>query len=539
MESKEQALAERVMGKTVSAKDDYDNDDNGLWSWYITNIRNGDFEELTGNQLKPSLLKRFLRIYLDPQFSSRPDTKVMIVSIPEDIHRDLALLERFLHDYFHLDNMEIIKLTSSRIYNRENHYIVTDKVNNFGNPGFLQFASKNFQLPGVTGSNGAAPKHKEQNGNGVAHSATSQAEVLRNPTEDSSEDAEGDEESIVIDFSHHGHHPGPLHETNQQPEAASTNDDVSIDSYELGADGERVDASYEGPPLSLTTTRTGNSLSTEDVDSELASVDSSISQTVDDDWSSSQVETLMSILPSISIEDSFGHFRLVLQSVLFQNPDNKEIFTAIRQSNNEPTIADVNDDWLLYDSNFSMDNLQMLTLQDLTEINTGCPKILFYSLVEVSERVARDSETEHAYSFDTHSESVTRAPSLDSVSREPEMFYPISPGAHKDTSLARGYTNDSNVGHRSIRSDWNRQSVVLADMHSQAPEFQTAEGTNNGQEVPSALGAVERTRSTPLPAMLKTISGVDQRNKSWKGKFRRRKDHKARQPSKDESCIIS
>ncbi|SJM87149.1 uncharacterized protein ZBIST_3338 [Zygosaccharomyces bailii] len=527
------------MEKTNGGGDYFENDNNGLWSWYITNIRNGDFEELTGNQLKRSLLKRFLHIYLDPEFSSRPDTKVMIVSIPENIHRDLALLESFLHEHFHLDDMQITKLTTSHVYNHENHYIVTDKVNNFKDPGFLQFASKNIQLAGTAGALGDdMMKYREQNGNGIPSPPPSSVQMVKNNTEDSSEDAEGDDDSIVIDFVHHGHHPVP-NPTIQQTETVSTNDDAaSIDSCDsVVAAG--TDASYEGPPLSLTTTRTGEScFSSEEDDSELASVDST-SQTCDDDWSSSQIDTFMSILPSISIEDSFGHFRLVLQSVLFQNPVNKEIFTAIRQSNNEPTIADVNDDWLLYDSDFSMDNLQMLTLQDLTETNTHCPKILFYSLVEVPERVIRDSETEHACSLETHTESVTRAPSVVSVSCEPELFYPVPPGAHGNNKLTKGCTNDSNGGQKSVNSDWHRRSLAFSDVHSHAPRVLTAADPSNGQTDSTTLGVVERSRSTPLPAILKTISGVDQRNKSWKGKLRRRTSRKGHRPSGDKSCIIS
>ena len=100
----------------------------------------------------------------------------------------------------------------------------------------------------------------------------------------------------------------------------------------------------------------------------------------DEEDISSSDYSILSILPSISICDSLGYFRLVLQSILIQNPDTKEIFTAIRQSNNEPTVASVTDDWLLYDSNFSMNNLQILTLQDLLDIKRSFPKILLYTI---------------------------------------------------------------------------------------------------------------------------------------------------------------
>ncbi|GMM53501.1 Gis4 protein [Maudiozyma humilis] len=135
------------MPKPVRVGDYYDNDDNGLWSWYLKNIRAGDFEELTQNELKFSLLRRFLynKFIKEPEDSgdgATANAKILFISIPDNIHSDISLLEAFLKEYFHLEdlaNINIIKLTHDKCYNHENHYVLIDRVNNFDDPTFLEY----------------------------------------------------------------------------------------------------------------------------------------------------------------------------------------------------------------------------------------------------------------------------------------------------------------------------------------------------------------------------------------------------------------
>ena len=147
----------------------------------------------------------------------------------------------------------------------------------------------------------------------------------------------------------------------------------------------------------------------------------------DEDLSSSDYSVL-SILPSISICDSLGYFRLVLQSILIQDPDTKEIFTAIRQSNNKPTMASVTDDWLLYDSNFSMNNLQILTLQDLLDIKRSFPKILFYTMVIVTNSGKQVEEELKNPNYDNR-EGISKEQPLDSelsLTNDPQQYFPTA-----------------------------------------------------------------------------------------------------------------
>ncbi|CAD1784953.1 similar to Saccharomyces cerevisiae YML006C GIS4 CAAX box containing protein of unknown function, proposed to be involved in the RAS/cAMP signaling pathway [Maudiozyma barnettii] len=139
------------MPKSVRVGDYYDNDDNGLWSWYLENIRSGDFEELTQNELKFTLLRRFLynKFIKDREddtdnFAASKNSKILFISIPDNIHSDISLLETFLKEYFHLEdltNIKILKLTHDKTYHHENHYVLIDTLNNFDDPTFLEYVN--------------------------------------------------------------------------------------------------------------------------------------------------------------------------------------------------------------------------------------------------------------------------------------------------------------------------------------------------------------------------------------------------------------
>ncbi|OEJ80230.1 Protein GIS4 [Hanseniaspora osmophila] len=135
------------MPHIITVKDYYENDYNGLWSWYLNNLRKGEFEELTGNILKYSLLKKFLKefFYKNNDITNdnheNSDKKILLVSVPDKIYKNqtnykINILENFLKDYFKLDdltNIHIEKLTKKncKIYNHETHYLIMDPLNNF------------------------------------------------------------------------------------------------------------------------------------------------------------------------------------------------------------------------------------------------------------------------------------------------------------------------------------------------------------------------------------------------------------------------
>lgn len=664
------------MQRSIRVEDYFDNDDNGLWSWYLTNIRIGNFEELTGNKLKITLLRRFLNSHFDPATNTHHESnvKILFVSIPDKVHRDLLLLENFLRDYFHLEHLEhiqITKLTQSRVYNHENHYILIDRMNNFDDPSFLQFASSRWhQQPQITNdklvdtdihSNNATDRHPKLYGTVTEHSQTSsspsslsrssfhafnadQNERRHTPPPQSIEvksiqsestcgrfdsingqlapDEEND--SIELNFPHsllrkqienkklaaqqqQQQHAQPQQTQQVQQHvnniySPTESENVSINSFEE-SDRDESDAgeasNYPGQPLALTLTRNddlthGTYTSPDENVSELSSVSRSLhslgstNSLIDDDHvDESSDYSVLSILPSISITDALGHFRLVLQSSLLQNPETKEVYTAIRQSNNEPAVADVEDDWLLYDSHFSLDNLQMLTLQDLLDTNRSFPKIIFYSMIVVSdeqelqEAAVNKKNLSHIASPSQKPMPKTTIPKVDSdvsLSNEPQQFYAL-PGEEKyddddislsDQSGPRMYEptrmqSNATTAHRSIHTvnsigDWafvhdDHQNGKKAGQKDASVRFNADSGTSHRLEAQrtisrnglskvstaASLNAVERSKSTPLPITFESFHGLDNEGKRWRDKvdkFRRKRSHKGRENQNSAGCTI-
>ncbi|QLL30730.1 hypothetical protein HG536_0A05450 [Torulaspora globosa] len=654
------------MPRSIRVGDCFDNDDNGVWSWYLSHIRSGDFEEFSRNELKISLLKRFLNTHFGPasRGQCKQNTKILFVSIPDQVHRDLPLLENFLRDYFHLEHLEhieITRLTQSRVYNHENHYVLIDRVNNFGDPTFLQFASSKWQsqlshqrarklsnpassidmdqkLCGtVTERSGLSSDSTSSDGTrnlGYGYRREPQfVEVNSIQSESTTEPADsncraeddigdGDSASVVLNFSHsllrrriEARKLAALKEqqrtknveddeqSSSMPDGSCTiysppiSENVSINSFEESINDRR---SYSGQPISLTITRneeTNNESSDESQEEKTSDV-SSISESMNslesatsfgedcdlDNGSESSDYSVLSILPSISISDAMGHFRLVLQSTLLQNPETKEIYTAIRQSNNQPAVADVEDDWLLYDSHFSMNNLQMLTLQDLLDANRSFPKIIFYSMIVVSdeqEELLNLSNTHNGLESSSQmtlqratnaTPAVPRVNSTISVSEDPQEFYAsiddvkasFSKQSGPQTYAATRVQSNATAGHISVRrvnsiGDWafshnsdprisdreKRHNTNGIDTHAESNKqgiqwlsLNKPPSRNRLSKVSTvgSLNVVERSKSTPLPGSLNDMDGEC---KHWKDKitaFRRKKAQRGHGNERD--CVI-
>lgn len=751
------------MSKSVRVGDYYGNDENGVWSWYLSNLRSGDFEEIIENKLKYTLLKRFLNNNLLGNFSPESPTrfinkKLIFVSIPEDVHQDISILELFLRDYFHLkvlDNIQIHKLTQDKVYHHENHYFLMDELNNFEDPTFLEFGKSNWKMEGTAGTV-YDPQNKENTTDALVTEATakidhkisssntddSRFDTLVNDTKDDSSSHEyndmnlneqdsitssnnndsllsslstGGEDSLNQELrrqSDHDESSSIIDQTNDNRESYPNADtirskmipsegNISID-FDQGTDrestnvdnsnkptgldddgassivlnfshnrnahkrktkidsllGERYPSDFYTPPqselvsinscgsaedytgqsLRLMVTKNGTdskddqpgdnpNRSKTSVNGHIASPlsdiqnvsineanmggqndQASFSDNESESMYSSDLEsedgemdhynasgsdiTLLSILPSISIFDTLGYFRLVLQSILIQDPQTKEVFTAVRQSNNKPTIADITDDWLLYDAEFSMHNLQILTLQDIMTIKKDYPKILFYTMVVINDR------SEIACEFPYNGAQFTKAPSpITNKSHEVEKeeldqptevqaYFPGNSQAIKDSikpnnrdsltfDLCQAERTKSNMTttHRSIRTvnsigDWSisRDTTGIAtraatntsgqyEDHYQALKFdesskerliqgrkdgsggkyskhQISRVNTNGSSMP--LDSVERTKSLPLPTLLKTASGIETSHIETPSKwgFRSIKRHKNKHKSK-------
>lgn len=522
------------MPVSVRVDDYYDNNENGLWSWYLNNIRTGNFEKLTSNTLKYTLLKRFLNTNLiDNKFNANKNKKILFISIPEKVHSDIAILETFLQDYFHLENLQYInitKLTQDHCYNHENHYLLIDEQNNFNDPTFLNYVDPKRYNKVVDN-----PPLKD---NFVKENSGKDNFVKENSTKDAQSIMSDDtESSIVLNFPraplHHIRHTqdqkkllkresvdsllhnvllnGNIINNNNNNNNNSNNghsftppgsDLVSINSFyndEIEGDDEdgedhpikkhslmRMLTPNEQDVVSSTsngltesdiipTTNNTNMDENEDTMNDSDSFVSSISCDSYSSYSSSTssisyTSPYYSILPSISINDQCGHFRLVLQSALLYN-EKKEIFTAIRQSNNDVNKASVKDDWILYDSKFSMNNLVMLTLKELFDFSHDLPKILFYSMVVIDPivnnnstkkktidnndiiSVSNDLKSQLEIKEDTDNESLEE----EIANLNPEMLYDDDDDNNTQDELKmyipeRMVSNVTTAGHRSIRT---------------------------------------------------------------------------------------
>lgn len=757
------------MSKSVKVGDYYNNDDNGVWSWYLANLRAGDFEELIGNKLKYTLLKRFLnKNLLSNTTDDEPvrfiNKKLLFVSIPEDIHQNISILELFLRDYFHLQNLnniQISKLTDTKVYNHENHYFLMDEFNNFEDPTFLELGRSNWKTEGTAGTVYDPSRRNDNLSNAndtIAAAMAVKVDKLdsenSNTTEGTRHDGEGHSglqptlssqessisctsslssisstgadslnEELRIQQTIDNHQPADdkfldhqslsskkdkkdhqengenttnidakvsIDNNNSDVDTAGTvNTKETIDSF-LEPDGntladtassivlnfapahkraiqkgknkltsmlsEKYPSDFYTPPQSelvsinsfgSTEDYTGQSLKLmitknkeeansdeeaegnadvmdemepicelsrsvgnhdfsnecskehNEVEPEFEDESGSMCSELDsegslDDMNDSASDlTLMSILPSISIFDTLGYFRLVLQSIIIQDPESREIFTAIRQSNNKPTIADITDDWLLYDSDFSMGNLQILSLQDIMDIKRDFPKILFYTMVSVNNR------SEIACEFTHSGHDFTKAPTP--IMTENEMnekdredndhpaeiqdYFPNPQsltaedlhqnGDTKNSDLQMAERTKSNITttHRSIRTvnsigDWpldvsggatrtTTNTSYIYDGHDLTLKFDESskdkmykarkDGSGgkysknyltkvntNGSNVP--LDSVERTKSLPLPTLLRTLSNAEeqQRNGSksrWKFRSMKRNKKKSKSSS--------
>ncbi|CAR24761.1 Gis4p [Lachancea thermotolerans CBS 6340] len=630
-----------MLESSVKVDDYFDNDENGLWSWYLCNLRHGNFEELNNNQLKFALLRRFLNEQLLSD-SVLFNKKLLLVSIPDAIHENTNLLENFLRDYFNLDDLQFIqiqKLTQDRCYNHENHYLISDSLSNFNDKSFLEFGAKSRRprddteilgqdsnnqysiisgeteadpaLPAAISSESPASVHLskvvQEDVPLRTHNSSSRLLIVDNQECASSTDESDDASTeLVLKFEHRG----MLGKQRLHPEVrkmASTEEAIDTPSTGVSLRSDDV-SSYDGEVLTQTITRDEDSVSLmieDDSISELSSVDHSLKSLSYDSEYSQGSSSLTSIFPSISISEKFGRFRLVLQSILVHQPDTRQLFTAVRQSNNDPTVAHVNDDWLLYDDKFSMNNLQILALHDVLEMNKFFPKILFYSLVMISEEVAADAQDYYpskpskspqpTASNSTISENTLKVQptlthsltntnsylSTGAYNSSLSPFYSSVQHNHEQGEEDDYYDDDKNsegvvvplysatrtnsnksTAHRSIRTiksigDWafhhDSSSRKLSPNDSTLEDsYQSVEGNlmkvRSKSSVKSgltktltlgSLSTVERSKSVPLPSVLKSLSNFDEEALYLKKKVEKFKRKRLTKRKKNEpNCLL-
>lgn len=173
----------------------------------------------------------------------------------------------------------------------------------------------------------------------------------------------------------------------------ATSEDISIDSEKY----DDVDSYIHAMSLMRVNANCANQIQSpsemmdESIDSLTESIISS-DEIKEDDSKLTREENLRSAscnfhsnIPTQTFSYKSGQLRFVLHSLLIQNAQSKETFTAIRQRSSDPNTANILDEWLLYDSKFSLDNLEMGTLQDILLSNKGNSMLLLYKTILISK----------------------------------------------------------------------------------------------------------------------------------------------------------
>lgn len=494
--------------------EDYENDFNGLWSWYLNNLRRGEFEELAGNTLKNALLHMFLKDRLKD--SAQLNKRMLLVSIPEELDKDLEILEESVLEHLQLrgvecEYIEIIKLTGERVYNQESHYLLEDRVTNFNDSWFLEMKrdmSINTGIKDVAWDQNCANdkyfiEERDENYSVLTGESFDEEDGKRLSFNCKNDGSSMKESNNVIKLEH----------INESPISSI------LDSPQSHEDLE----SYVGEVLVQTFTRGSDTDPLEDNQNfENDVFDSDDDFENDEQRSYSSTSTGLTNLRSPSfpssmiIDNGSLKFRMMLQSILISNRETNQLFTAIRQHVSGGSDLCVSDDWLLYDSSFRLDNLQMLSLDEIMDFGRFFPKILFFSFSLEEERgmVQRGSLEDSSNTFpsnvDVSDESVSSVGSVKDF--DGQLDKSISINNHEMTNFSTGegrYFSKPLTKARTIGS-WKFK------VWGEEGSFKSTKRLDTDSE---SMTFMSKIKSQPLPTLLPSFSSVENEKTKLKNKL--------------------
>ncbi|EDO18926.1 hypothetical protein Kpol_1023p99 [Vanderwaltozyma polyspora DSM 70294] len=497
-----------------------------VWTWYLCHVRNGSFEEILGNEDYYKLLKNNL---VDDVFNIDKGNKIFkLISIN-------YLNNNILLDYYN----NIVKKTLL-LLNKSNsielHYLVINGTSSHSNDDTNSSIASSIEInfkPKLSSSLNAnaitSVNDNQKKSNQSPYSSQNTTELSSIDSFQYSEDVES-LPSLSYEKNPNNNQAKYLISNNEQQDAAAdTNADAEgdVNVEDIYLDDSDSDSLSSFPPYFINDPNFGSYFNT--------------------------------VLPTVNLPDPYANFQLVLQSILIYNSDSDELITAIRQSNNEQDSADIDDDWLLYDSKFSMTNLQILSLNELLHINKDYPKILFYSLVSIPNVTVNISNYEN--SSNPHLEDyINHSDDSLSIHDTPQQFYPMivndnnnnininnhnntrrsSVDYYDDSIPQQFYPDDMNIptkvntnttiAHRSYRTITNGSSSYIND----GQELQNIITLTNtvGTEYPLAKystaltssSKAERSKSRLINSSLDKISSVS--NKSSNKSSRKSNENK-------------
>jgi hypothetical protein len=221
------------------------------------------------------------------------------------------------------------------------------------------------------------------------------------------------------------------------PSVFREDDEVSVVSETVGSplSGNSMIVSENGPIIRVETQLSSSQYSFEVGESEVVSVATDA--------------TGLSLQPfptMVSATSSVEH-KLVLRSMLLKDLQTGEIRTAIRQIED----TSMGDDWLVYDETFTMTNLQLLSLEDIVEMNAMCSKFLFYALIADTTPYDDEETDDEIGEHDLTVVEFDGGLGLDHLS--PPIRFIQSNTTQATTPINLSKTNTLHTNHESIRSE--------------------------------------------------------------------------------------
>lgn len=343
--------------------------DNGIWFWYNSNLKHGRFEEITRNKTKQKTLMLVLERYFKEEIGKKNSQfRLLIISISQQMMDKKSEIENFLLNKFKIRNNEVISLNECKegddeenalylipIYDCDFHILQAYYRNCSGKDSSGHSDETISQLQSFD-SIASVPISDSEYASSEIDDESEPMDIPKIYSSDNSElltnfqnnnndndeyDDDDEKDAIVLNFTRstiRNRHVTPnnlYHITSDMSESMSV---LSIQSEEYDYEGEETDG----------TDGTTNK--------ELYR----LSENADDCLS------LQYIYPSLSRvapkNGSLLDINLRVCHILAKDYGSDIMWHAIRQSQGE--------DWIIYDSKFSMNNLQYCQLNDIL---TGRP----------------------------------------------------------------------------------------------------------------------------------------------------------------------
>lgn len=335
--------------------------DNGIWCWYSSNIKQGRFEEITGNKTNKNILIQVLNKYFKEEVDKKNSQfKLLILSIPAKMMNMKGDIENFVLNQFKIKNNEVIKLNGCNQggYEEDALYLIPIYEHDFH---ILQAYHRNFSaryagcsdqtmshlqsfesIPSVLSSDleYESPSDMDEDSESMEIPkiySSDNSEFLAH-TQNNNDDEDDDErDAIILNFTRsyiRNHHiiPNTLYHTPSDLSESMSVLSIQSNDYDYDDEEERnytselVNRRLHGP-----------------------------SKHEDDGLS------LQYIYPSLSRaapkNGSLVDINLRVCHILAKEYDSDIMWHSIRQSHGE--------DWLIYDAEFSMSNLQYCQLDDI------------------------------------------------------------------------------------------------------------------------------------------------------------------------------